>query len=262
MTPQIAVIIPARLHSSRLPEKPLALLGSTPLIGHVVQQARKALSPYPSIPIIVACDDPRIADVATAYGAECVDTERDLQSGTERVYQAACRLGRPLDYVINLQGDAPFIPASALHQLIHGCLSQQHPYMTCATRLDWEALHAFREHKKRSPSSGTTAILVHDKGLWFSKQIIPAIRDEDTLKALSPWSPVWRHLGIYAYHIDFLTQYVAWPQGYYESIESLEQLRALEQGHPPTVFPVTVDQRHYFSIDTPTDLERAQELCV
>jgi 3-deoxy-manno-octulosonate cytidylyltransferase (CMP-KDO synthetase) len=127
--------------------------------------------------------------------------------------------------------------------------------------LDWAALDALRDHKARSPFSGTTCARAPDgRALWFSKMIIPAIRDEDRLRASQSCSPVWRHVGLYGYTLDALRRFEACPPTALEQLEGLEQLRLLELGIP--VMTVAVDPPRFDSsgIDTQADIARVEAL--
>jgi len=130
--------------------------------------------------------------------------------------------------------------------------------VTPVHRLSWDDFDRLREAKKTTPFSGTTAIVKDGRALWFSKNIIPAIRKEDRSALLSP---VYQHMGLYGFRVDILERFCALPQGYYEQLEGLEQLRMLENEIEVTAVPVDIDQGQIQSgIDTPEDLARAEEM--
>ena len=134
--------------------------------------------------------------------------------------------------------------------------------VTPVHRLSWDDLDRLREAKKSTPFSGTTAIVDEDhKALWFSKNILPAIRKEDALREESDISPVHQHMGLYGFRTDILKKFCALPQGVYEQLEGLEQLRMLENGIAITAVHVDIDKGTIQSgIDTPEDLMRAEKL--
>jgi 3-deoxy-manno-octulosonate cytidylyltransferase (CMP-KDO synthetase) len=209
---------------------------------------------------VVATDDARIADHARAIGAEVAMTEADLDSGSARACAAArSRSVRPR-LVINLQGDAPFIPPAIVAGLLATLREGEADVATPVYRLDWERLDRLRAHKQTAPFSGTTCIRGADgRALWFSKAIVPALRGEANLRQAGPFSPVWQHLGLYGYRMAALEWFAAAAPGHYEALEGLEQLRFLEAGR--TIATVAVDPpSHVMSgIDTPADLALAEE---
>jgi len=248
----IAVIIPCRLASTRFPKKVLSVIGGKTLLEHVVHRAQEALRGMIGVSLYVACDDATVASLCHDIGVASIMTPPDLDSGTDRVYAAASLLSPTPDAIINLQGDAPLIPIDAIRGLITRLSENRSEYTTVVQPLTWNALDKFKEHKNASLTSGTTAIVVGSRALWFSKQIIPYMRHHE--KDLHTLSAVNRHLGIYGYSYDFLKKFVSWPVGKYEKIEGLEQLRAIENGYYPDVY--TLDPSYdetYISIDTPED---------
>jgi len=254
------IVVPARFGSTRLPGKPLLPIAGRTLLERVVAVARSAADIAGRCDVVVATDDLRIAEHAQTLGAEVAMTEATLDSGSARACAAA--RGRPTtpSLVINLQGDAPFVPPTVVAGLISTLRSGGADVATPVYQLTWDRLDRLREHKQTSPFSGTTCVRA-DKGeaLWFSKTILPAIRDEEALRAASPLSPVWQHLGLYGYRMSALNWFAAAPSSRYERLEGLEQLRFLEGGK--IIATVAVDQPvHAMSgIDTPADLALAEE---
>lgn len=161
--------------------------------------------------------------------------------------------------VINLQGDAPFIPPATIAALMRTLREGSERVATPVYQLDWARLDRLREHKRIAPFSGTTCVRDgKGKALWFSKSILPALRNEESLRS-EQLSPVWQHLGLYAYTREALEWFISAPPGVYERLEGLEQLRFLENGW--NIATVVVDPpRHAMSgIDTQADLELAEQ---
>ena len=160
---------------------------------------------------------------------------------------------------LNLQGDAPFTPPSVVRAVI-SAFHANSEVVTPVHPLSWEDLDRLRAAKVETPFSGTTAIVVNDEAKWFSKNILPAIRKEDDLRATSDASPVHQHIGLYGFRVDILERFCALPMGVYEQFEGLEQLRMIENGIKITAVRVEIDQGQIQSgVDTPEDLARANE---
>ncbi|RZA11386.1 MAG: 3-deoxy-manno-octulosonate cytidylyltransferase, partial [Proteobacteria bacterium] len=210
--------------------------------------------------VVVATDDKRIADHAREIGVEATLTAADLNSGSTRAFAAAKLRAIAPDIVINLQGDAPFISPAVVAGLIKTLRTSEAEVATPVYQLDWERLDRLRKHKLAAPFSGTTCIrAAQGQALWFSKTILPALRDEARLREASSLSPVWQHLGLYGYRMAALDWFASAQPGHYEQLEGLEQLRFLENGR--TIAAVAVDPpSHSISgIDTPADLALAEE---
>lgn len=251
------IVIPARYGSTRFPGKPLASIAGKTMLERVVEIALEAAENCPGTGVLVATDDKRIFEHALHLGVSAAMTPAHCLTGTDRVYEALKSLpskDRP-EVVINFQGDAPLTSPSYLEALILAFqMDSSLEAVTPAVRLNWEALDRFRMAKEVTPFSGTTVTMdARGRALWFSKTIIPAIRNENRKE---PFSPVYRHIGLYGYRWKFLEAFVNWPEGRYEQIEGLEQLRILERGHSLYVIEVsgTGDE---MGIDTPEDLRRA-----
>jgi 3-deoxy-manno-octulosonate cytidylyltransferase (CMP-KDO synthetase) len=160
--------------------------------------------------------------------------------------------------VINLQGDAPFIPPAVVAELIETLRRGTADVATPVFRLDWDRLDRLRAHKLSAPFSGTTCVRGPDgRALWFSKTILPAMRDEATLRT-EPSSPVWQHLGLYGYRIAALEWFASAPPSRYERLEGLEQLRFLENGWTVTTIETDAPEHALSGIDTPADLALAE----
>jgi 3-deoxy-manno-octulosonate cytidylyltransferase (CMP-KDO synthetase) len=258
------IIIPARYGSTRFPGKPLALLGGKSMLSHVVINARKAAQNRTHIDLLVATDDTRIRDHCTELDVPSVMTPETCRTGTDRALAALEQIDKSPDFVINLQGDVPMLPASVISHMLD--VIEKKPeeleVFTPVHQLGWDALDQMRIAKKETPFSGTTVTLTPDfKALWFSKNIIPAIRKEDSLRQTDELSPVWRHIGLYGYRTDILKKFAALPESTYEKLEGLEQLRLLENGISIKAVPVDIPRETLLSgIDSPEDLARAEEI--
>ncbi|HVI26668.1 MAG TPA: 3-deoxy-manno-octulosonate cytidylyltransferase [Xanthomonadaceae bacterium] len=244
------VAIPARYAASRLPGKPLRLLGGEPLVLHV---ARRALAAG-AREAWVATDDARIADALAGCGVRIAMTSPAHASGSDRLAECSRIAGWDDDtLVVNLQGDEPFAPASGIRAVADTLRDSGADMATLATRLG-EAAELFDPDIVKLVRAG------NGDALYFSRAPIPWPRDafRQQREVLPPGDAWLRHIGIYAYRAGFLRRFTALPPGRLEQLESLEQLRALEAGFriavglAPEPFPP--------GIDTPADLERAERL--
>lgn len=258
-----AIIIPARYGSTRFPGKPLAMLAGKTVLERVVDIAKAVVKQMPDVTYHVATDDSRIADLCANKNIPVIVTSTDFETGTDRVMAAVNMLSSAPDFIINLQGDAPFTPADFVIDLITAFeKNTAADIVTPVVQLSWTELDELRAHKIETPFSGTTAILGADlRAIWFSKNIVPAIRKEDKMRLLDSLSPVYRHIGLYGYAYNALQKYITLPLSHYEQLEGLEQLRALENGM--TIQAVIVDYKDrpaMTGIDSPEDLARAEAL--
>ncbi|HBM91103.1 MAG TPA: 3-deoxy-manno-octulosonate cytidylyltransferase [Rhodospirillaceae bacterium] len=260
---ETAIIIPARYGSTRFPGKPLAKIAGKTMLERVVNLARKAAQDDPSIHIIVATDDERIKTHAIELNATCVMTPVSCPTGTDRVSEAVKKLDFMPNFILNLQGDAPMTPPAHVRVLIDSFCAQPCDLITPVVRLSWDELDALREHKKTTPFSGTTAVFNEKTGnaYWFSKNVIPAIRGEEKLRSEGAFSPIWRHIGLYGYAHPMLKAFSTLPEGHFEALEGLEQLRLLENGFKIRCVPVEMNGTPSLSgIDSPEDIVRAEAL--
>jgi 3-deoxy-manno-octulosonate cytidylyltransferase (CMP-KDO synthetase) len=226
-------IIPARYASTRLPGKPLLAQTGKPLIRHVVEQVRKARR---LDRIVVATDDQRILDAVTGFGAEAVMTSTACRTGTDRLAEAAGKLGlADEDIVVNVQGDEPDIPPECVDGLVELLEASDAPMATLATPLPADQAGNTNKVKVVLDRAG--------KALYFSRAKVPHDRDGTGASYLL-------HLGIYAYRVGFLRLFAALPPTPAEEAEKLEQLRALEHGYR---IAVKVVDYHGIGIDTPED---------
>ncbi|SEN64452.1 3-deoxy-manno-octulosonate cytidylyltransferase (CMP-KDO synthetase) [Sphingomonas gellani] len=255
------LVIPARFGSTRLPGKPLVRIAGHTLLARVVRVAQCAAALAGDCDVVVATDDHRIARHAEGLGCEVAMTAAEIGSGSGRACAVAIGRDPRPGIVVNLQGDAPFVPPAMVAALI---ATARHSSAACVTpviRLDWSALDAMRAHKARSPFSGTTCVRdAEGRALWFSKTILPAIREEATLRMAGPLSPVFRHLGLYAYRLDALERFEATPPTTHERLEGLEQLRFLEMGLFIQTVAVEPPTHAMSGIDTAEDVALAEQL--
>jgi 3-deoxy-manno-octulosonate cytidylyltransferase (CMP-KDO synthetase) len=264
MPKQLVIVIPARYSSTRLPGKPLVNIAGNTMLQRVCGVALAAAHQLEHVTVLVATEDQRIFEHAEAIeGITPVMTPEDCLTGSDRVLAALEAFNLTPDAVINLQGDTPFTPPHFLVEVAKVLLQENSAdIVTPVTELSWLELDEFRENKKQTPFSGTTAIVAdNSKALWFSKSIIPAIRNEKALRQHSEQSPVFRHIGIYGFQYEALKAYVKLPVSRYERLEGLEQLRMLENNL--YVHAVRVDYQGLpamTGIDTLEDVVRAEKL--
>jgi len=258
---QTLIVIPARYGSKRFPGKPLADIAGQSLLARVVEVARQACSLAPNCQFVVATDDKRIASHAENIGAPVLITDPDLPSGTDRAYAAACQVSDTPELVVNLQGDAPLTPPRLIGELIEAAHQIDADVYTPVTQLSWTKLDEMRNQKQETPFSGTSCLRDRSgKALWFSKTVLPAMRREADLRAASDLSPVYRHIGLYAYRLQALKIFTALAEGHYEQLEGLEQLRFLENGYHIHTLTADLPAASSWGVDTPQDAERVAQL--
>lgn len=240
-------IIPARYASTRFPGKPLALLGGKPIIEYVYLTASAVADEA-----YVATDDERILKCVENFGGKAIMTDSELRSGTDRVAQAYSRLGRSFDIVVNVQGDEPFIHKEQISSLV-ACLEDEDTDIATIV-------------KPFSPDDGTEALMNPNtpkvaitrdmRALYFSRSVIPYVRNEKPELWLKRHT-FYKHIGIYGFKAHALERITQLPQGKLEKAESLEQLRWLENG---LSIKVAVSEHDTVGIDTPDDLHRAEAM--
>ncbi|EAR53000.1 3-deoxy-manno-octulosonate cytidylyltransferase [Oceanicola granulosus HTCC2516] len=255
------IVIPARYPSQRYPGKPLVpLTGATGESRTLIERSwRAALEVGGDARVVVATDDGRIADAATGFGAEVVMTSDRCRNGTERCAEALDALGGGYDIVVNLQGDAPLTPPWFVEALVADLSA--HPVAEVATpvlRCDGRALNGFLEDRRAGRVGGTTAVFGIDRNaLYFSKEVIPyTSRDYG---AAEP-TPVFHHVGVYAYRPSALAAYPRWEPGPLERLEGLEQLRFLERGIHLTCVEVEARGRPFWELNNPEDVPRIEAM--
>ncbi|MCH9755969.1 MAG: 3-deoxy-manno-octulosonate cytidylyltransferase [Gammaproteobacteria bacterium] len=256
------IVIPARFGSTRFPGKPLAKIAGASMLSRVVDIAKTAMQTKENIELVVATDDMRISEHCDKLAVPSVMTPIECETGTDRALAAIHALQSSPDFIINLQGDVPLMPPAFITALLNEIEGDPSVSMlTPVTQLNWDDLDKLRHNKQTTPFSGTCAILdKHNNAVWFSKNIIPAIRKEAEFRLTSTLSPVFRHIGLYGYSRQLLEQYVTWEPSHYEQLEGLEQLRVLEQGHTIRCVKVTSNRPTLSGIDSPEDIERAEAL--
>ncbi len=243
------VVVPARYASSRLPGKPLADLAGRPMVVRVAERCAKSGATR----VLVATDDERVRD-AVADQCEVVMTRADHPSGTDRLQEVAERLGlADDDIVVNVQGDEPLIPPAVIDQVAENLAA--HPECRMATLCEpiERGIDLF------NPNICKVVFDANGRALYFSRAPIPWHRDAFTQQPdprdidMDPgyW---WRHIGIYAYRVGFLHQFVSWEPASMEMHESLEQLRALANGVAIHVAPAREPVPG--GVDTDMDLQR------
>ena len=254
------IVVPARYGSTRFPGKPLAEINGISMVRRTARIAQKASEKIGGCDYVVATDHEEIKAHCQTHNIPALMTDKDLPTGSDRAHAAGQLSTLSPDIIINLQGDAPFTPVdyvTALGEALKSGADVATPYV----QLSWTALDALRQHKKATPFSGTCVIIGPDnQAIWFSKNIIPAIRKEPQLRESSDMSPVCRHVGLYAYKREALEQFVNWPESHFEKLEGLEQLRLLENGLSITCVKVAPPKIATPGIDTPEDLALAERL--
>lgn len=232
--PNVLIAIPARYHSTRLPGKPLRKINGVAMIERVAAIAAAVCRKNESCGYVVATDHPDIVAFCTSRDIPVLMTPETCTSGTERCWEAVKQQETKPDFIVNLQGDNPLCPPHIIQSLIDAWRSSPPAdVFTPAVHLSWDEYERMLVAKKVTPYSGTTvAIAKNGNAMFFSKNIIPAIRDPEKAKTMSgDKSPVWRHIGLYAYTVDTLERYFQLDSPYEKScIEGLEQMRFLYNG--------------------------------
>ena len=253
---RVVVIIPARYNATRFPGKPLVLLKGKPLIQHVYEHASRA-SLVNSI--LVATDDRRIYDTVINFGGRAVMTSGSHESGTDRIAEAAGNI--ECDYVINVQGDEPFIEPEMIDDVVNLLYNDDNVSISTLAKKMTDI------HEILSPH--VVKVVMDDEGfaLYFSRAPIPYHRDEflelrvmshelQTAQINTRNLEFYKHIGIYGYRKDALIRFSLLKQSRLEKIEKLEQLRALNAGMKIKVKETKFDT---FGIDTKEDLRKAEE---
>lgn len=257
----VLIVIPARYASTRYPGKPLvALTGATGEKRSLVERSWLAAQAVDGVDrVVVATDDDRIRTAAEGFGAEVVMTSEACRNGTERCAEALDALGGGYDIVVNLQGDAPLTPPWFVEELIAGMRRDDGadvatPVLVC----DGRAHRSFLEDRAQGRVGGTTAVFTRDRhALYFSKEVVPYTGrtyadDEPT--------PVFHHVGVYAYRPEALRAYPGMEAGRLEGLEGLEQLRFMENGHTILCVEVEARGRQFWELNNPEDVDRIEEM--
>lgn len=244
---RIAAIIPARYHSTRLPAKPLQKLGGKSIIEWVYSAVKAVIKD-----VVVATDDVRIAEEVERFGGCAIMTSEAHRSGTDRCAEALTKMGGDYDVVINVQGDEPFIRREHIEALITCFNNPETEIATLAKPMtsaeDMADIH--------NPNNVKVVTDLRGRALYFSRAAIPFQRDVEQ----SEWSKhhtYLKHIGIYAFRAQTLRAVTSLEASSLEQTEKLEQLRWLEHG-----YYISVAKTPYatMGIDTPEDLQRAEEM--
>ncbi len=257
----VLIVIPARYASTRYPAKPLALLkGASGKSMSLIQRSWLAACEVGAVDrVVVATDDDRIRLASEAFGAEVIMTPEACANGTERCAAAHEALGGGYDIVVNLQGDAPLTPHWFVEDLIADL--QADPSAEIATpvlRCDGVTLNSFLTDRKAGRVGGTTSVFdVNRRAMYFSKEVIPFTSeiyadDDDT--------PVFHHVGVYAYRPDALAAYPSWNVGPLEMLEGLEQLRFMENGRAVRCTEVQAKGRQFWELNNPEDVPKIEAM--
>lgn len=237
------VFVPSRYGSSRFPGKPLALIRGVPMIRYVYERALKC----PEIDgVFVATDDERIRRCVHDFGGQVLMTRKEHPSGTDRIAEAARLIqAKDEDIIVNIQGDQPLFDPATISALLAPFQRDESIHMSTLK---------FRIKDESELSNPNHVKVVNDRdgfALYFSRAAIPFYRDGDSS------GEHFKHLGVYAYRMDFLKAFVKLPIGHLESAEKLEQLRALENGYRIKVVETTSNS---VEVDTPDDIRRVEAL--
>lgn len=249
----VLLVIPARYQSVRYPGKPLVSLKGPDGEKTLIQRSWQAAMAVRGIDrVVVATDDARIRDHAQGFGAEVVMTSPTAQNGTERCAEVAALLPG-YDVIVNLQGDAPLTPAWFVEDLIAGLhAAPEADIATPVLRCDGRALNGFLADRRAGRVGGTTAVFgAGMRGLYFSKEVIPFTGH---VYADDQPTPVFHHVGVYAYRPAALRAYPGWPVGPLEALEGLEQLRFLENGRQVLCVEVDGKGRVFWELNNPSDV--------
>lgn len=244
------VIIPARLASSRLPDKPLADIGGMPMVVRVARQAMVS----GAASVTVAADSPAVLDACARHGVTAISTRIDHPSGSDRLAEACTRLGLDgQDIVVNVQGDEPLIEPS----LIRACAFSLVQHGDCMVATVAHPLH--RRQDWLNPNVVKVVLDSNGRAQYFSRAPIPAWRDgpQEAPPGNCP-APVLRHVGLYAYRAGYLKRFPELSPSPLEQAEMLEQLRVLWHGDRIAVH--VTDSEPAAGVDTPEDLERVRAL--
>ena len=237
-------IIPARYASTRFPGKPLADMLGKPMIQRVYEQVSGILDE-----VVVATDDKRIFDAVKKFSGKVVMTSTEHTSGTDRCYEAYGLLNKSYDVVINIQGDEPFIRHSQIN-LLKECFEDKTTQIATLIK-PFEPTDEF----DNLFNANTPKVVINKKqqAIYFSRSIIPYFRGLNHTEWLKN-HVYYKHIGLYAYKSEVLKEITSLPQSVLEKVESLEQLRWIENGY---IIKTGITQEETMGIDTPEDMEKA-----
>ena len=243
---KIVAIIPARYDSVRFPGKALADLCGKPMIQHVYERARQVVLFQQ---VIVATDDVRIQHAVLNFGGAVCMTSAHHQTGTDRLAEVVQDLDAEI--VVNVQGDEPLIQPAMIEQALQPLLE------------DAEVAIGTLKHKIEAPDDLFNPNVVkvvtdpHDRAIYFSRSPIPHIKGKDMWNEGFQDFTFYRHIGLYAYRREFLLKFIGLPHTPLETVEGLEQLRALEHGY---IIKVVETSYESIGVDTPADLKKVLKL--
>jgi len=237
-----SVVIPARFASTRLPGKMLADIAGKPMIAHVVDRAQESAARR----VIVATDSDAIAAALANAECEICMTRENHETGSDRLQEVVQKLDMPdHEIVVNVQGDEPLIPGKLIDQVAQALLADSQASISTAAKLLEDTSDI------ENPNIVKVVFSHNGRALYFSRAPIPFARDERI-------APAWHHIGVYAYRAGFLRNYDKLLESSIERTESLEQLRAMDNGHIIRV--ESVDYPTGFGVDTPQDLAKVRSL--
>lgn len=246
------VVIPARYASTRLPGKPLLDIAGKPMIQHVYEQALKSDAEN----VVIATDDVRIQDVCISIGATVVMTSSEHPSGTDRLEEVVTQLGlSEAHIVVNVQGDEPLIPPEVINQVAQNLADKPNAGMATLCEKLHDPVDVFNPNAVK--------VVFDEQGFanYFSRAPIPWARDSFTAMhsdSIPLGAEYFRHIGMYAYRVEFLKSYVTWPPSMTEKVECLEQLRALSNGVKIHIEEALVSPPA--GVDTEADLQRLRKI--
>lgn len=235
---RVAIVIPARYGSTRLPGKPLADIAGKPMVQHVYERALEVTNAQV---VVIATDDERIAQAVEAFGGECVMTSPDHPSGTDRLAEVMAQV--EADIYINLQGDEPLVRPADIEALVAGMLAD-------ASVKVGTLCHAIEAHEAGNPNTVKVVLANNGNALYFSRSPIPYPRDGEVAHYL-------KHVGVYGYHRDVLADYSSLPQPMLEHAEKLEQLRLMAAGYCIRAYQIEPTGP---GVDTPECLEQVRAI--
>lgn len=257
----VLIVIPARYASTRYPGKPLvALRGASGESKTLIERSWDAAMAVTGVDrVVVATDDDRIRDAAVGFGAEVIMTSPECENGTVRCAEVSKRIGQRFEIVVNLQGDAPLTPAWFIEDLVAGL--RENTWAQVATpvlRADGRALNGFLDDRRAGRVGGTTAVFgANNRAMYFSKEVIPFVSktyaDEEE-------TPVFHHVGVYAYRPEALEAYTGWTSGPLEQLEGLEQLRFLENAESVLCVRVAARGRQFWELNNPEDVPKLEAM--
>jgi 3-deoxy-manno-octulosonate cytidylyltransferase (CMP-KDO synthetase) len=254
MQEKVLIVVPARMGSTRFPNKPLARICGMSMIERVWRIGKAVLE---ADEVVIATDSAQLKDFAEGFGAQVVMTDAGCRTGTDRVAEASRILGGECEIVFSLQGDAVLTPPWVIDQLLAVMRKEKNARIaTPAVKLEGQVLDEFVSAKKQGITSGTCVVFNNDGyALYFSKGLIPFARDTEQLGAA-----VFRHIGLYGYRRETLLKMAGLPEGMFEKIEKLEQLRALENNIAIRVVLVDYRGRTHASVDRPEDVAAVEKI--